>query len=418
MRGLYTSGIYLFRFGIFLAGLFNAKARRWQAGRKNLFAELEKTFSGKNEKTVWFHCASLGEFEQGRPLMDAFRKREPGTRILLTFFSPSGYEIRKNYAGADYIFYLPLDTPGNARRFIAQVKPSAAFFVKYEFWYNFLAEMRANKIPHYLVSGIFRPTQPFFKSYGGWFRKALRGYTHIFTQEESSLQLLHTAGIENASVSGDTRYDRVIEIAAGAKEIPVAAAFKNGQPLFIAGSTWPADEDILVPFIRSQREKKGPMQKFILVPHEIGEAHIGRLVRLLSDNGIRDVIRFSQTEAAAAGDSSVLIIDNIGMLSSLYRYAEAGYIGGGFGAGIHNTLEAAVYGMPLFFGPNYEKFHEAKGLIACGAAFSIRSAEEFERRFLAAAADSSTREALAAKARQFVKANGGATEKILSLLRS
>ncbi|TND07732.1 MAG: 3-deoxy-D-manno-octulosonic-acid transferase [Bacteroidetes bacterium] len=415
MRGLYTFNIYLFRLAVFIAGIFNKKARLWQQGRKNLFEQLRANF--KTESPVaWFHCASLGEFEQGRPLMEAFRKKHPDYKIILTFFSPSGYAVRKNYPGADYVCYLPLDTPSRAKRFLATVKPAVVFFIKYEFWYNFLYELREQKIPHYLVSGIFRPSQPFFRSYGNWFRRALHGYAHIFTQDENSLKLLKEIGIHRASISGDTRFDRVAEIAANAKEIPLAKAFQNNRAVFIAGSTWPADEEILYPLIAGQlSDEKNGIRKFMLVPHEISETHIENIIRSLEKNGGTKAVRFSQTTEAQAAEASVLIIDNIGMLSALYRYGTIGYIGGGFGAGIHNTLEAAVYGMPVFFGPNYRKFIEARGLIAAGAAFSISNAAELEQKFSKIAGNENVRLDCAARAR-FVSDHGGATAIILAQL--
>lgn len=419
MRAFYTTGLYFYQLAVFIASAFNAKARLWRSGRKGLFTTLENAFREK-KKTAWFHCASLGEFEQGRPLMEAFRKQHPGYRILLTFFSPSGYEVRKNYDGADVVCYLPLDTPANAKRFIAIVQPDIAFFVKYEFWYNLLRELEKRNTPHYLVSGIFRASQHFFKGYGGWFRKALKGYTYIFTQEENSLQLLKSIGVSQASVSGDTRFDRVLAIAAQAKEIPIAAAFSGErQTVFIAGSTWPADEELLAKLIAKQlSEQPGGIKKYIFAPHEIGEAHISALVQLLQkipglDAG-HAVVRYSQTNVADAAQATVLIIDNIGMLSSLYRYGHIGYIGGGFGAGIHNTLEAAVFGMPLLFGPNYQKFNEAKGLIAAGAAVSISSADELIEKVDLFCRNDKGLEGYMERSKAFVQANGGATGKILS----
>jgi len=416
MRSLYTLGIHLYRFAIFLASAFNEKARLWRTGRKNILSRLSDALKEK-KPTVWFHCASLGEFEQGRPLMERLKKQHPEYRILLTFFSPSGYEVRKNYAGADHVFYLPVDTPGNAKRFVQLVQPKAVFFVKYEFWYNYLGELQRKNIPHYLVSAVFRPSQHFFRGYGSWFRKALNGYTWIFTQEKSSLELLQSVGVKNASVSGDTRFDRVAEIAASAKDIPVAAAFAGAERnVLVAGSTWPADEEKLAAFF-----EKNPGWKLLIAPHEIGDAHLDALEKQLraasSFTSAGAVLRFSKADEKTAAQARALVIDNIGMLSSLYRYGKIAYIGGGFGAGIHNILEAAVYGMPVLFGPNHQKFNEAKMLITEGGAFSFSSAEELEK-YLNGWINDPAKLALVSKiAGDFVRRNGGATEKILQHLR-
>lgn len=414
MRVFYFIGIALFRLGFFLAASFHAKAKRWQQGRKNLFPELEKAFA-ENKPTLWFHCASLGEFEQGRPLMEEIRKTHPHYRILLTFFSPSGYEVRKNYAGADYVCYMPSDTPAHARRFLAITKPVAAFFVKYEFWYFHLEALSNHNIPHFLVSGIFRRDQPFFKGYGNWFRKALQGYNMIFTQDEQSLQLVNSVPGVKAMFSGDTRFDRVLQITAAAKEIPLAGAFADGHRVIVAGSSWPPDEELLVQFLQTNSTVK-----LLIAPHETAEEKITAVItRLRKCSTLKNpeaIVRFSQADTTRAAAARVLVIDNVGMLSSLYRYGQIACIGGGFGAGIHNTLEAAVWGMPVLFGPHFEKFNEAKALLKIGAAFTYTNSETFAKQLSNLLEDPEKLKTASEKARTFVQNNAGATERIIQQL--
>jgi 3-deoxy-D-manno-octulosonic-acid transferase len=349
MRAFYSLSIFFYGIILRIATLFHTKARLWVRGRRNLFAELETKIKSSSQPVVWFHCASLGEFEQGRPLMEEFKRRNPSYKILLTFFSPSGFEVRKNYPGADIICYLPLDTPANAKRFVSLVNPSLVFFVKYEFWLNTLGEIRRKNIPHFLVSGIFRPDQIFFKSHGGIFREALKGFTFLFTQEKNSVELLKSIGITNVIAAGDTRFDRVMEIASAAKEIPLAKLFSgtDGKTI-VAGSTWPQDEELLFPVISAELKKDW---KIIIAPHELGETHLTAIENGLQNAGIEKqfITRFSKANEATITTFKVLLIDNIGMLSSLYRYGNIAYIGGGFGKSIHNTLEAAVYGIPVVF---------------------------------------------------------------------
>lgn len=331
MRALYSLNIFFYGVAIRIASIFNSKARLWISGRKNLFAELENKFSSNKSPIAWFHCASLGEFEQGRPLMEEFKKRNPEYKILLTFFSPSGYEVRKNYSGADFVFYLPLDSKARAKRFVEIVNPSIVYFVKYEFWLNFLSEFRENKIPHFLISAIFRPDQIFFKSYGGIFRDALKGFTFLFTQEQNSVDLLKSIGINNVIAAGDTRFDRVIEIAKGAKEIELAKTFSgNSGKIIVAGSTWPQDEALFFPAISNALQQDW---KLIIAPHELGETHLSEIENGLENSGIgkQFIIRFSKADEQSVVQAKVLLIDNIGMLSSLYRYGKVTYIGGGFG---------------------------------------------------------------------------------------
>ncbi|HEU4718533.1 MAG TPA: glycosyltransferase N-terminal domain-containing protein [Bacteroidia bacterium] len=416
MRFLYSAGIFFFGILIRFALLFNGKARKWVDGRKNILAEIEKKLSANTSPVAWFHCASLGEFEQGRPLIEAFRKENPGYFILLTFFSPSGFDVRKNYTGADFVCYLPLDTKKNARRFIASAKPSVAFFIKYEFWLNYLDELAQKNIPHFLVSAVFRNDQVFFRPWGRIFFRALQDYTWIFTQNADSDALLKNNRLANSSVAGDTRFDRVIEIASAEKDIPVAAAFSSNSNVIVAGSTWPQDEMLLLPCLAE--DLRHGTWKLIIAPHELSEEHCAEIEKKLSDNGIvpQKIVRFSMAGNDIA-EKQVLLIDNIGMLSSLYRYGKIAYIGGGFGAGIHNTLEAAVYGIPVLFGPNYEKFSEAKILLARGGGFSFSSAAEIKTRLDALMNDETARAAAGKNAGIFVQENKGATEKILSSCR-
>ena len=415
MRALYTTGILLYGFLIRLASLGNAKAKRWVHGRKDLFDQLKKKISADQRGIIWFHCASLGEFEQGRPLMEHIRARHPEYRILLTFFSPSGYEVRKNYTGADIVSYLPLDTKSNARKFVAAVQPKAAIFVKYEFWLNHLAELTAGKIPHYLVSAVFRYNQAFFKWYGGHFREALNGYTHIFTQDEDSSQLLKQLNVTAVTVAGDTRFDRVTEISASAKDIPVAAAFAEGRKVIVAGSTWQADEEVLFPSLKKHLDDGW---KLIIAPHETGEDRIHSVILSLTQGGIPNhlITRFSGADAVSVAQSDILVIDNIGMLSSLYRYGSVAFIGGGFGKSIHNTLEAAVYGIPVVFGPAYQKFSEALELIRSEGGFGVHTQSELASALDSLLRDDRKRAESGKNAGTFVKNNTGATQKILSQL--
>ena len=397
-----------------MAAVFNPKAKKWVEGRKNLFSELEKKLNGNTAPVAWFHCASLGEFEQGRPLIERFRKNYPQYKILLTFFSPSGYEIRKNYTGADIVCYMPLDSPGNAKRFIKIVNPSIVFFVKYEFWLNHLAEISKAKIPHLLLSAIFRKEQIFFKPWGGIFKKALRDYSFIFTQEENSVQLLKSIGISNTAVAGDTRFDRVIEIAESAKDIPLAAAFAGEMKnVLIAGSSWPQDEELLFPAFAKQFSAGW---KMLIAPHELGESHLSSIEKKLIACGLSpaEIVRFSLAKTENISAAKVLLIDNIGMLSSLYRYGKIAYIGGGFGKSIHNVLEAAVYGIPVIFGPAHGKFNEAKNMLRIGCGIAVNNENEIEKTITGLISNPEKLNKLSAEAFEFVQSGKGATEKILS----
>ena len=411
MRFLYTLSIYSYLFAIRIASLFNPKAKLWLKGRKSIFEDLrnkiqDSRLKTKDSKLIWFHCASLGEFEQGRPLMEKLKTQNSKLKILLTFFSPSGYEVRKNYSGADWIFYLPIDTPKNAERFIETIKPSSVFFIKYEFWFNYLNELKNQNIPTYLISGIFRKEQHFFKSYGAWFRKQLNAFTHFYVQDESSEKLLHSINCKNTTLSGDTRFDRVFEISKNVKSIPLIETFKQGKNIFIAGSTWLEDEKMV-------SSLKLENSKLIIAPHEIDEAHIQSIIQQF--NNLK-TIRFSHANSENVKDAEVLIIDNIGMLSSVYQYGAIAFIGGGFGKGIHNILEAATFGLPVIFGPNYQKFTEAKELITSGGAFCINNEKEFQKT-LSLLNDKSVLQTASYVASSYVKNKTGATEKILNSIK-
>ncbi len=380
MKIVYTLFIYLYYFAIHVASLFNPKAKEWIDGRKNIFEKLKSAFQNsklesQKSKLVWIHCASLGEFEQGRPLIEKLKKEEPQTKILLTFFSPSGYEIRKKYEGADYVFYLPMGTPSAAKKFIEIVKPKVAIFVKYEFWFNYLYELKKHNVATYLICGIFREDQYFFKSYGSWFRTQFSAFTSFFLQDEPSKLLLSSIGFNNTSVAGDTRFDRVFEISKNAKQIDLVKQFVMDKKLIIAGSTWDKDEEIIANFFNIEQERVSNY-KLIIAPHEIDEPHIQSIIARFSSTS---VIRYSEATQKDISSAHVLIIDNIGLLSSLYQYGTIAFIGGGFGTGIHNVLEAATFGLPIIFGPNYDKFIEAKELINLGGAFSISSVDEFKK---------------------------------------
>lgn len=372
MRIIYTIGIYCYTFGIRVAALFgHEKARLMVQGWKAQPAAMAKL--SKDRPTVWFHAASLGEFEQARPVLEAYRQRHPDHQVLVTFFSPSGYEVRKNYSQAEAVCYLPMDTPGNVRRFLNEAHPDKVFFVKYEFWYNYLNALRQRGIDTYIFSAIFRPDQYFFKPWGRWFIRQLREcFTHLFVQNEESLSLLKGHGISRCSLAGDTRYDRVHQIALTTEPDAVVERFLQGHdgPVLVAGSTWPPDEQLLA---RLRESKKWFPERIIIAPHEIHEEHLRSIEALFPDS-----IRYSECINALTQShnntfthSKVLIIDNIGLLSKLYRYATVAYIGGGFGVGIHNILEAVAYGKPVVFGPNYHKFQEAHDLIDLGGCMIV-----------------------------------------------
>ena len=346
MTILYLVGIRIFHLLVIIVSPFNSKAKLWLKGRKRIFRSLKKGVK-QDDKILWFHCASLGEFEQGRPVIELFKKEYPNHKILLTFYSPSGYEIRKNYEYADCVYYLPLDTPVNAKLFLDIVKPEAVFFVKYEFWYFFLREIGKRNIPLYLVSGIFRKNQRFFKSYGIKSKKMLRWFTHFFVQNEESKQLLNSINLKNVSVTGDTRFDRVYKIAQQSKYLPLIKKFAEKSPVIVAGSTWRPDEELIIEYFNYT---KNPF-KIIIAPHEIHKENILRIIDSIKSD--KKVLRYSEAQEDNIENADILIIDSIGILSSVYKYGTIAYIGGGFGKGIHNILEAATFGLPIVFGPNY-----------------------------------------------------------------
>ncbi len=401
---IYNLLIHLYQFLLQIAAFFNPKAKLWVDGRKNIFEQIQSKITHQ-KPIVWFHCASLGEFEQGRPVIEAFREQFPNHQVLLTFFSPSGFEIRKNYSGADYIFYLPADTSANARRFVKLVKPEFAVFVKYEFWFNYLRWLQKEQVPVIVVSAIFRPGQRFFKWWGRWQLKMLKSINHFFVQDEASKELLNTVGIWQVTVGGDTRFDRVFQISKQKKSFPIIETFVAGKKVVLAGSTWPPDEEIIIDFIRT----KPPDTKFIFAPHEVHDERIKSLIGRISSN----VIRFSQASEANISNAEILVIDNIGILSHLYQYADIAYIGGGFGVGIHNILEAATFGNPIIFGPNFQKFREANDLISLGGAFSIQGRGDFSDLITKLLNGKSFREQCSVISKNYVEAKRGATDKII-----
>lgn len=363
MNVIYNLAILLYSFSIRLAAVWNTKARKWIDGRKNIFAEIESKVK-PGEKIVWFHCSSLGEFEQARPVIELFRSRNSGYKILLTFFSPSGYEVRKNYEGADYIFYLPADTAANAKQFVDLVNPSLAVFVKYDFWFNYLRELQNRNVPTVIFSAVFRNDQYFFSGYAFWFRKILAGITLFFVQDDQSRRVLKKAGIGNVIVNGDTRFDRVMQNAEHARKFPLVEKFRDENKItLIAGSTWKEDERLIIELFK---KRKGSM-KFIIAPHEV---HPGRINKLV-DEFEEPVLLYSQGTEENVEKADILIIDNIGMLSELYQYGDVAYIGGGFGNGIHNILEPAAFSLPVIFGPDYHKFNEAVEMVNLSMAFSV-----------------------------------------------
>lgn len=404
MKLLYIIGIWAYTLLIRIFSLFNPKARLFIEGRKNIFNIISQKINPA-EKHIWFHFASLGEFEQGRPVLEKIKALYPVKKIIVTFFSPSGYEIRKNYALAD-VFYLPIDTAANAKRFIAGINPEMAIFTKYEFWHFYFKELKDQGIPLYVISGIFRENQVFFKSYGGFYRNILKSVTYFFVQNKESQNLLKSIGLDNVTISGDTRFDRVYENAQSPKQLSLIESFIGSAPTLVCGSTWPEDERIL-----SALPQQYPSWRFIIAPHEINESHIESIEKQFSVNRVRFSV-FSSSNHTRSAEYQTLIVDNIGMLSSLYQYGNVAYIGGGFGTGIHNTLEAAAFGLPVIFGPKYDKFQEAKDLIAIGAAKSISSTEELINAF----EDFAENKNAAATARKYVADKKGATDQIISMV--
>ncbi|MFV0605640.1 MAG: 3-deoxy-D-manno-octulosonic acid transferase [Niabella sp.] len=411
---LYNIFIFLYRAGISVATLLNPKAKLWKKGRKNIFYRLEQDMQDSRQ-VIWMHCASLGEFEQGRPVLESLRKNYPLHKILLTFFSPSGYEIRKNYQGADWVYYLPLDTKCNVRRFLKIVNPSLVIFVKYEYWYNYLHQLSKNHVPTILISAIFRKDKVFFKWYGGFHRKMLNYFSHIFVQDAESKDLIKgLVSDEKITVAGDTRFDRVAELASAFQPVAPIEKFIQGKKIIVAGSTWPDDERNLNTLLN---EMEGNIS-LIIAPHEVDSNHIGNLQKLFTNSILYTALSSEKITNTAIANSRVLIINNIGLLSRLYYSADIAYIGGGFNSsGIHNTLEAAVYGKPVIFGPNYQKFSEAVSLVALGGGFSYQSAPELTAITQQLLDESDILKISGKVAGSFVKENTGATAIILGHIR-
>ena len=418
---IYNIVIYFVLWGIAIASLFNEKVRKMWRGEREAFKILKQKVD-PNAKYIWFHAASLGEFEQGRPLMERIRKDYPQYKILLTFYSPSGYEVRKNYEGADIICYMPVDTRLNAIRFLRLVRPVMAFFIKYEFWSNFLHILKYRNIPTYSVSSIFREDQVFFKWYGRSYAGVLKCFTRFFVQNEESKRLLEGIGIKDVDVVGDTRFDRVLQIKEAAKQLPICEAFRTGVAssqsadvphhdfkVFVAGSSWPPDENIFIPFFNEHKD-----WRLLIAPHVIAEEHLKLILSLIKD---KKVVRYTQTTPEEAADADVLIIDCFGLLSSMYNYGDVAYIGGGFGVGIHNTLEAAVWNMPVIFGPNNKKFQEAQGLLKSGGGFEINTYEDFSGLMGSLMNDETFLKQAGDKAGAFVAHLAGATDKVLASVK-
>lgn len=408
MKFLYQIGVFGYVWAIRLAAVFgNKKAGLWVKGRKIQIPTLEK-FDGK---TVWIHCASLGEFEQGRPVIEAIKQQFPRTRIVLTFYSPSGFEVRKTYPQADIITYLPADTPGAAKQFFEAVKPDVGILVKYEFWQGFLHEAKRKKIPLFLISGIFRENMPFFKFYGKYYREGLQAFSHFFVQNNESEKLLRHIGIEKVSVCGDTRLDRVLEAVSSAKPIPRIASFKNNQLVWICGSTWPADDRLILPILEKFKGKL----KAVLVPHDIHDQYISTLIE---KNPTLRMERFSTADAQQMHHTDLLIMDSMGLLMSAYAYADMVYVGGGFGKAVHNTMEPAAYGVPIFFGPKHKKFIEIQGLLQAGAAECVHTEAEMESLVNSLLYTKEKRQEMGQQAREYVQTHSGATAYILQQLAS
>jgi 3-deoxy-D-manno-octulosonic-acid transferase len=411
MRFLYTLTILFYGLAIRVASLFDRKAARWVQGRNGLFLHLQEFRKSAPAPLIWFHCASLGEFEQGRTLIERMKTVYPRHVILLTFFSPSGYEVRKDYQPAGHVTYLPLDTPWNARRFVQIAQPDMAFFIKYEYWYNFLSALHRKNIPVYVTAAIFRQKQLFFRWYGTWFRRQLGRITCLFLQNGSSLELLHHYGIKNAMVCGDTRFDRVHAIAVHPLRFPLIEQFASGHHLLVAGSTWPEDEELLTGLMDAT---SGEL-RLVIAPHEV---HPERIQSLMNRIRKPSVTYSSLLKGPGDVTSGILVIDTIGMLSHLYQYATIAYIGGGFGKGIHNILEAAAFGKPILFGPNHGKFREAADLIRSGGAVSVASRDELIREVQTLIADTARYQHSANASAAYVKTHTGATDMIIDSVQS
>ncbi len=415
MHFLYTFSLRLYYLALWIASGFNARAQAWTEGRKGWKKDLvAKVRELGTSEVIWFHCASLGEFEQGRPLIEELLERYPRYKIIVSFFSPSGYAIRRNYKHADAVVYLPLDTPGNARFWVETVNPRMAFFIKYEYWFNFLIELKKHRIPVVFASAVFRDEQLFYQWYGSWFRSQLENIHWFFVQNETSGKLIQSLGFENVTISGDTRFDRVSSTAEQAGDFPLVKMFCGDCRIVMGGSTWPEDEAMLIPFIHSDPDNV----KFILATHDVSASRIRSL-----ENSLRmPFLKYSELNEENAASAKILIIDTIGILSQLYQYAQLAFIGGAFSSGLHNILEAVVFGVPVCFGPNHDKFWEAEALIKKGGAFEIMKAEEFTEIALRLFSRSDEYEKTANICFDFIDENRGATFLIMEssddLLRS
>lgn len=407
MYFLYTISAHITFFFLKILSLFNPKLKLFVQGRKESFAKLA-TFSPK-DKIIWFHAASLGEFEQGRPVIEALKKSHSSYKILVTFFSPSGYEIRKDYIEADVVCYLPFDTRSNVKKFVKKVQPDLAVFIKYEFWPNLLRELKSNKIPTILISGIFRKEQSFFKSYGGWMRKSLQAFDHFFVQDETSKDLLNTIQYSNASVSGDTRFDRVYDILDQDNQLNFIEEFKNNRYTVVAGSTWADDEKLLVTYINSNSSED---EKFIIAPHNINKKEIS----LLKESIQKKTVLFSEKEGKDLQDFQVLVLDTIGLLTKVYSYADVAYVGGGLTNGIHNILEPATFGIPVVIGTKYEKFKEAIDLVALKGCLTIEDQSSFSSIFIKLKTDVDFRNSTGAISKKYVAESVGATSMIMDYI--
>lgn len=410
-RFLYRLSIFFMQLGFRLAAFFHPKARLWVEGRQRLWMQLKNYQAVPN--TAWFHCASVGEFEQARPVLEAFRKENPDWKIVLTFFSPSGYELRKNYEQADWVGYLPLDTPAHARRFVEVIQPEMAFWVKYEFWYYHLTELKKRNIPVVIFSAIFRPEQTFFKSYGDFYREILHCFSHLFVQNQESVELLNRIGLTNVSRAGDTRFDRVIEIAQQAKRFPIVEQFCGADRIFMGGSIWPEDWNVIRTYI--QTRGTATKLKWILAPHEID---VQQIERWATEVPLRS-IRYSQATEESIASADILWVDNVGMLAGLYRYGQFAFIGGAYKDGLHNIVEAAVWGMPVFFGnKKYRKFQEAHDLLALGSAHAVADGTEFSQVLDGLLQSPETYQREAETSRNYVYTNQGATQQIMDWVRN
>ena len=409
MKLIYNIFVLIYSLAINIASLFNYKAKQWVDGRKDVFSRISKE-QLSNKKIIWIHCASLGEFEQGRPIIEKLRITYPDYSIFLTFFSPSGYEVRKDYKFADYVYYLPIDTVKNAKRFIEIVNPKLVIFVKYEFWYNYINELYRKKVPLIFVSVIFRPSQHFFKAWGRWYARQLNKVTYLFVQNKESLKLLDSINIHHAEVSGDTRFDRVVQLPKEEVSFPIIIDFKEKSKILMAGSTWQPDEKILFELLNNSKANF----KVVVAPHLINKEHITEIAKRFQKY---KPILYSNVSTASFAKSRVLIIDSIGMLSQLYRYADIAYIGGGFGVGIHNLLEASTYGIPVIFGPNYGRFREAVELRDIGGGFPVLNSDECLEIFEKFMFDKNAYEKSASIAKNYVNSNAGATHMVVDKVK-